>query len=188
MTVPDLGNFLISLTEVFPRFVQLVFVGLGVFGLWATGSGLYALYNIVSGEFKFANRSVSYEGAFARIALGGALIVAPVLLWISADTFVAGGSTTQGLFGYGGSSSSYCMEIYYAISTFFMALGAIAWGFAAVQLHDAAGGAQGRTGSAVLYVIGGTLAFFVNDVAQLVSNTTGMNVTLSNVCTIMGGS
>ena len=58
----------------------------------------------------------------------------------------------------------------------------------AVQLYDAAGGAQGRTGSAVLYVIGGTLAFFVNDVAQLVSNTTGMNVTLSNVCTIMGGS
>jgi hypothetical protein len=188
MTVPDLGQFLISLTEVFPRIVQLVFVGLGVFGLWATGSGLYALYNIVSGEYKFANRSVSYEGAFAKIALGGALIVAPVLLWVSANTFVAGGTTTQGLFGYGGSSGTYCNQIYYAVSYFFMALGAVAWGFAAVQFYDAAHGERGRTGSAMLYVVGGTLAFFVNDVADLVSNTTGMNVSLSNVCTIMGGS
>ena len=74
-------------------------------------------------------------------------------------------------------------------TTALMALGSLAWLVAGMRLYNATSGHHGGgPGTAVLYLVGGTLAFFINDVASLVGNTIKMDVSLSNVCTMMGGS
>lgn len=187
MNVPDLSSMLVSLSEVFPLIVRLVFVLIGVIGLWIGSMGLYTLYNVATDEYKFSNRPVTMDSAFGKIALGGAMIVAPVMLWRFANTFVLGGDVTYSMFNYSVSSSTnYCSKIQVAVTYFFMALGAVAWLFGSLQLYDATNNQSRRAGSATLYFVGGVLCFFVNDVAKLVSATIGMDVTFSNVCTIMG--
>ncbi|MEN3238764.1 hypothetical protein PUR29_35590 [Methylobacterium ajmalii] len=188
MVVPDLGNLLVSLSEVFPLFVNLIFLGIAVLGIGFGTSGLYALYGVAAGEHKFSNRPVTIDTAFGRLALAGAMIVAPVLLWKFANSFVLGGDITYSMFNYGGSQrGSTCEQIRIAITYFFMCLGALAWLVAGLKLYKATSGQHDGAGSAFLYLVGGTLSFFINDVAQLVGNTIKMDVSLSNVCTMIGG-
>lgn len=188
MTVPDLGSLLASLGEVFPLVVRLVFLLIAVLGLWYGTTGLYTLYNVAAGEYKFSNRPVTIDSALGKLALASAMIVAPVLLWRFANTFVLGGDITFSMFNYGATSrGSSCEDIRGAITAFFMAVGAVAWLVAGIRLYGATSNERGGSGSAVMYLVGGTLAFFVNDVATLVGNTIKMDVSLSNVCTILGG-
>lgn len=188
MTVPDLGSLLASLSGVFPLVVQLVFLLIAVLGIWYGTTGLYTLYNVAAGEYKFSNRPVTIDSALGKLALSSAMIVAPILLWRFANTFVMGGDITFSMFNYGSSPrGSQCEQIRSAITFFFMALGAIAWLVAGTRLYQATSNQHGGSGSAVMYLVGGTLAFFVNDVAKLVGNTIKMDVSLANVCTVMGG-
>ncbi len=188
MNVPDLSQMLISLTQVFPLVTQLMFLLMAVMGLWVGFKGLQGLYALSTGETKFSNRSPSYDSAFGQLVLAGALVVAPVVFWRFANTFVLGGQQTYDMFIIGSASkdASYCKQIHGAISWFFMALGAIAWVFASLQLYDATRGERLRSGSATVYLVGGILCFFINDVSTLISATVGMEVTFENVCTIMG--
>ncbi|KMO37536.1 hypothetical protein VP06_08360 [Methylobacterium aquaticum] len=153
-------------------------------------AGLYGLYGVAAGEHKFTNRPVTIDAAFGKLALGSAMIVAPVLMWKFANSFVLGGNITYNMFNYGSlPRSSTCDSIKIAITYFFMALGSLAWLIAGMRLYNATAGQHGAgPGSAVLYLVGGTLAFFINDVADLVGSTIKMDVSLSNVCTMMGGS
>ncbi|WP_430912215.1 hypothetical protein [Methylobacterium sp. sgz302541] len=188
MAIPDLGSLLVSLSEVFPLFVNLLFLGIALLGIWYGASGLYVLYNVAAGEYKFSNRPGTLDAAFGRLALASAMIVAPVLLWKFANSFVLGGDVTFSMFNYGGSPrGSTCEQIRLAITYFFMCLGALAWLVAGTKLYHATNGQHGGSGSAFLYLVGGTLAFFINDVAQLVGNTIRMDVSLANVCTMIGG-
>ncbi|RVU18513.1 hypothetical protein EOE48_11075 [Methylobacterium oryzihabitans] len=151
--------------------------------------GLYGLYGVAAGEHKFTNRPVTIDGAMGKLALGSAMIVAPVLLWKFANSFVLGGDITYSMFNYGSTPrSSTCEDIKSAITFFFMMLGSFAWLIAGMRLYNATSGQHGAgPGSAALYLVGGTLAFFINDVASLVGNTIKMDVSLSNVCTMIGG-
>lgn len=188
MAIPDLGSLLISLSEVFPLFVNLIFLTIALLGLWYGTSGLYALYNVAAGEYKFSNRPVTVDAAMGKLALASAMIVAPVLLWKFANSFVLGGDITYSMFNYGSTQrGSTCDQIRIAITYFFMCLGALAWLIAGTKLYHATTGQHGGSGSAFLYLVGDTLAFFINDVAQLVGTTIKMDVSLSNVCTMIGG-
>ncbi|WP_066922512.1 hypothetical protein [Methylobacterium sp. CCH5-D2] len=188
MAVPDLSSVLASLSEVFPLGVNLIFLAIALLGIWYGTSGLYALYSVAAGEYKFSNRPVTVDAALGKLALASAMIVAPVLLWKFANTFVLGGDLTYSMFNYGASPrGSSCEQIRIAITYFFMCLGALAWLVAGMKLYHATTGHQGGSGSAFLYLVGGTLAFFVNDVAQIVGNTIKMDVSFSNVCTMIGG-
>ena len=188
MNVPDLSQMIISLSEVFPLVTQLMFLLMAVLGLWVGFRGLSGLYALSTGETKFSNHPPTYDAIFGQLMLAGALVVAPVVFWRFANTFVLGGQQTYDMFIIGSASNdaSYCKQIHGAISWFFMALGAIAWVFAALQLYDATRGERHRSGSATVYLVGGILCFFINDVSQLISATVGMEVTFENVCTIMG--
>ena len=189
MTVPDLGALLVSLSDVFSLIVQLVFLIIAALGIWYGTTGLYTLYNVAAGEYKFSNRPVTIDSALGKLALSSAMIVAPVLLWRFANSFVLGGDITFNMFNYGASPrGSQCEQIRVAITYFFMAIGLIAWLVAGVRLYNATSNQHGGSGSAIMFLVGGTLAFFVNDVATLVGNTIKMDVSLSNVCTVMGGS
>lgn len=187
MVVPDLGSLLVSLSEVFPLAVSLIFLTIALLGIWYGTSGLYALYNISSGEHKFSNRPATIDAAIGKLALASAMIVAPALLWRFANSFVLGGDITFSMFNYSATArGSTCEQIRQAVTYFFMVLGALAWLLAATKLYNAASGLQGGSGSAVMYLIGGTLAFFINDAARLVGNTIKMDVSLANVCTMIG--
>lgn len=187
MIVPDLGALLVSLSEIFPLVVQLVFILIAMLGIWVGTGGLFALYNVAAGEYKFSNRPVTIDVAIGKIMLAGAMIVAPSLLWRFANSFVLGGNITYSLFNYGAiDRTAPCDQIRVAISYFFMALGSVAWLTAALKLYHATAAHHPGAGSAVMYLVGGTLAFFVNDVARLVGNTIHMDVSLDNVCAMMG--
>jgi hypothetical protein len=188
MNIPDLGSVLVSLSEVFPLVVNLIFLLIALLGIWYGTSGLYALYGVAAGEHKFSNRPVTIDAAFGKLALAAAMIVAPVLLWRFANSFVLGGDITFSMFNYSATQrSSTCDGIRGAITFFFMALGALAWLVAGTRLYNGTNGQPGGQGSAVLYLVGGTLAFFINDVASLVGSTIKMDVSLANVCSVMGG-
>ncbi len=187
MNTPGLTQMFVNLSQTFPLMVNLVFLLMGVFGLFVGFRGLQSLYVLASGDHRFTNHPPTFEGGFAQIALGGALAVAPVLLWRAANTLVLGGDQTQNLFNYGSvPQGGSCDSIRVALSYFFMAIGAVAWFCAGLQLYDGTRGHGRRGGSATMYLIGGVLCFFVNDVAVLAGNTLGMNVSLSNVCQSLG--
>ena len=126
MNIPDLGSVLVSLSEVFPLVVNLIFLLIALLGIWYGTSGLYALYGVAAGEHKFSNRPVTIDAAFGKLALAAAMIVAPVLLWRFANSFVLGGDITFSMFNYSATQrSSTCDGIRVAITYFFMALGAL---------------------------------------------------------------
>ncbi len=128
MAVPDLGSVLVSLSEVFPLVVNLVFLLIALLGVVYGTVGLYGLYGVAAGEHKFTNRPVTIDGAMGKLALGSAMIVAPVLLWKFANSFVLGGDITYSMFNYGSTPrSSTCEDIKSAITFFFMMLGSFAW-------------------------------------------------------------
>jgi len=184
---PGLTQMFVNLSETFPLIVNLVFLLMALFGLFVGFRGLQSLYVLASGDQRFTNHPPSFEGGFAQIALGGALAVAPVLLWRAANTFVLGGEVTQSLFNYGSvPQSGNCDAIRIALSYFFMAIGAVAWFCGGLQLYDGTRGHSRRGGSAALYLIGGVLCFFINDVAVIAGNTLGMSVSLENVCKSFG--
>ena len=84
--------------------------------------------SLASRDQRFTNHPPSFEGGFAQIALGGALAVAPVLLWRAADTFVLGGEvTTAAVQLWERTQSGNCDAIRIALSYFFMVIGAVAW-------------------------------------------------------------
>jgi hypothetical protein len=187
MTVPDLGTVLTSLSEVFPLLVNLIFLIIAALGIWYGTTGLYTLYNVAAGEYKFSNRPVTIDAALGKLALASAMIVAPALLWRFANTFVLGGDATYSMFNYGGSTGgSTCTQLQQAITYFFMALGSVAWLVAATKLYQATSNQHGGFGSAMMYLVGGTMAFFITDVSKIIGNTIKMDVSLSNVCTMMG--
>ena len=95
MNSPGLTQMFVNLSETFPLIVNLVFLLMALFGLFVGFRGLQSLYVLASGDQRFTNHPPSFEGGFAQIALGGALAVAPILLWRAANTFVLGGEVTS---------------------------------------------------------------------------------------------
>ncbi len=187
MIVPDLGSLLISLSSVFTLAVKLVFAGLCVFGVWVFVSGLITAYSLVSGGSKFSNRGTSIYGVFGMIVLGSALTVAPVIVWQAASSADIGTGITYSIFNYSNDQSSgHCEQIHSSITYLLMAVGATAWAFAAVVLYDAFRGTRQNSRSALAFFAGGLAAFFINDLGQIVSNTIGMDVSFSNICTSIG--
>jgi hypothetical protein len=187
VNAPGLTQMFVNLAETFPLIVNLVFLLMALFGLFVGFRGVQSLYVLAAQDYRFTNHPPSFESAFAQMALGGALAVAPGLLWRAANTFVLGGDATTAIFNYGSvPKSGNCDAIRIALSYFFMAIGAVAWFCAGLQLYDGTRGHRHRGGSAALYLIGGVLCFFINDAATIIGDSLGMSVSLENVCKSLG--
>lgn len=188
--MPDLGSLMIALTSTFPWFTAFVAGLIGLFGVYAGTAGLVDAYSVALGSASaLGNRQPTPAGAVLKVVLGGAMIVSPYLLWQAGNTFVAGGAQTFNMFNYadGTSRGTYCLDFQSALTFFFQALGMVAWFFAFNIIYKRINGDHGGLGSPWLYFVGGTLCFFINDVAKIIQNSTGMNIGFENICTALGG-
>lgn len=193
MEIPSLDTALVRLTNVFPYYLEFVLALMALGGLLCVASGLVIGYQKASA----GNRGQSYgEGtptpwkALGLIILGGALSVPLVLMWRTAGTFVLGGTETYNILSYlpPPSTSPWCDRVKAAVILFFMCMGITAIGWAGVLANDRIRNfhTQGITLKIIGFVLGGLACFFVQDIAVLLSNTFGLNISLDNVCTIMG--
>ncbi|MBZ6078901.1 hypothetical protein [Microvirga puerhi] len=182
----DLGTVLNNLSTAFPLIVQLIFILMGLFGLLVGYGGLKDLYAIASDPYH-ARGGVGHGEAIGKIVLGAALMVAPVILWQSANTFVLGGQQTANLLSYVPTrADGYCKQVHFSISAFLMIVGASGLFHAAAIMWGMANGTRNvGTGQAITYFVGGTLCFFINDAAKIIGNTIGFGVGFDQLCQIM---
>lgn len=190
MEIPDLGALLSNLSTAFPLGTQLVLILMGMVGVVVGGLGLMNLYQLADDPFH-SRSATGVWGAFGKIILGGALVVTPVLLWKSAETFVLGGSLTYDVFSYlpptNGGSSPYCEQARMTILLFFIFLGSTAIFHAALIMYAKADGRrQTGTGQAIAFAVSGIVCMFIADASVLVGNTLRMNIGLDNICTLVG--
>ena len=193
MEIPTLDTALVRLTNVFPYYLEFILALMALGGLLCVASGLIMGYRQASA----GGRGQSYgDGtptpwkSIGLILLGGTLSVPLVLMWDVAGTFVLGGSETYNILSYlpPPNTSPWCDRVKAAVILFFMCMGITAIGWAGVLANERIGStnAQGVTLKIIGFGLGGLACFFVTDVATLLSNTFGMNVSLDNVCSIMG--
>jgi hypothetical protein len=184
VSIPDLGKLFISLNSSFQLFGFLVIALIAFGGMFAGFRGLMELWELAMDENRMTTRGSTLSGGFFKILLGSMMVVMPILFVRTANTFVLGGEDTFNMFNYvlsGG--TDYCADFRWTVSNFFKAIGIVAWGFALSILYSRTNG-QGQTasGNPWYYLIGGVLCFFIDDVAVIMSNTTGYAIGLDNIC------
>lgn len=192
MEIPSLDTALVRLTNVFPYYIEFILALMALGGLFCVFGGLYMGYTQATAGARgqsYGQGAPTPWKALGLFLLGGALSVPLVLLWDVAGTFVLGGDETYNMLSYlpPPSSNPWCERVKAAVVLFFMCMGITAWGWAGVLANDRIRyQAQGATIRILTFALGGVLCFFVNDIAVLLSNTLGLDITLDNVCTIMG--
>lgn len=192
MELPGLDTALVRLTNVFPFYIEFMLALMALGGLLCVAGGIHMGYSQASE----GGRGQSYgQGtptpwkAIGLVVLGGALTVPLVILWDIAGTFVFGGDETYNMLSYlpAPTSSPWCVRVKSAVILFFMSVGITAFGWGAVLANDRIRyQAQGATVRMLTFVAGGVACFFVNDLAMIVSNTFGLDISFDNVCTILG--
>lgn len=192
MEIPSLDTALVNLTNVFPYYLEFILALMALGGLLSVASGLVMGYRQVSA----GSRGQTYgEGtptpwkALLLIVLGGAMSVPLVIMWDAAGTFVLGGTETYNILSYlpPPNTSPWCDRVKAAVILFFMCMGitGIGWSTVLVReriLHQRQGGSM----TAIVFFLGGLTCFFILDAAELISNSIGLDISLDNVCTIMG--
>lgn len=192
MEIPSLDTALVNLTNVFPYYMEFILALMALGGLLSVASGLVMGYRQVSA----GSRGQTYgEGtptpwkALLLIALGGAMSVPLVIMWDAAGTFVLGGTETYNILSYlpPPNTSPWCDRVKAAVILFFMCMGITGVGWATVLVRERIlYGRQGGALKAIVFGLGGLTCFFILDAAELVSNSIGLNISLDNVCTILG--
>ncbi|WP_234053687.1 MULTISPECIES: hypothetical protein [unclassified Xanthobacter] len=185
----ELGTLLINASTSFTMGVKVVLILAGLWGIYIVGRGLADFYVLAAGDNRWSNRPPTFGSGAIRLVLGGGMIVFPGLLWVAANTFVDGGGGTADLFSYSmAADDAYCDKVRMAVTYLFALIGVIAWFRGGLIIHEAAsgGGMMQHHGSPWMYFAGGTMTFFITDVAQILSNTLGMEIGLENVCRVIG--
>lgn len=192
MEIPSLDTALVNLSRSFPYYIEFILALLAVGGLLTVFSGMVMGYNHVSA----GGRGQTYgEGtptpwkALGLIVLGGAMSVPLIIMWDVAGTFVFGGGESYNILSYlpAPDTSPWCDRVKWAVILFWMCIGitAIGWSFVLVRdriIH----GRQGVAWQAGVAFLGGIACFFIVSVGQVISNTVGLDISLDNVCTILG--
>lgn len=192
MTIPDLGALFVSLLDTIPLVIQFVLILMGLFGLYVTASGLYGLYVIHDGEARQStlNSAVpTIGGSLSKILLGGGVAIPTVLIWQLGGTFALGGSETDDLLAYviDGSATEYCDQLRLSVTLFFMLIGVIGMFYSATTFNAIASGYRLEGfGQAFFFLFGGTLAFFITDIAVIIGNTTGLDTDFAALCATLG--
>lgn len=193
MEIPSLDTALVRLTGVFPYYIEFILA------LMALGGLICVVYGGVIGwqAASEAGRSPNYgQGlpapwrAIGLVIFGGALAVPLVVMWDAAGTFVLGGDETYNMLSYlpPPNTSPWCDRVKAAVILFFMCIGITAWAAGAFFVYTRinTSGAQGVGLKAVGYAFGGLVCFFLTDFAVMFSTTFGMDISLDNVCSILG--
>lgn len=192
MAVPSLDEALIRVTVVFPYAMEFILAAMAFFGAVLVLSGLYGSYRTITEAGRgqsYGQRPNAPWSAMGQILLGGALSVPLVVMWDIAGTFVNGGDETYNILSYlpPTGSSTYCDRITSGFVMFWMVLGLIAIGWAALQANARIKeGESGLTFSSLWYLLGGLACFFIVDVLKAVSVTIGIDVTMPAICNVIG--
>ena len=180
----DLFTVLNRLGNTFLPMVYLLFGLMGVLGTWIGLKTFHHAWLHATGEMR--PNMISKEMLLAGLALAGALIVPGVIMWKAAGTFVLGGNKTYDMFSYlsAPQTSGYCETSTNTLTKFFMVLGVVSM---IVAAQNTWGKVQGDSNShnatkAWVFFVGGLLLFFVNDVAEIASRTTGIPIGLPQIC------
>lgn len=179
----DLISVFNELTTFFDVFTTLIFMLIAAGGIVITGMALWDLRQHLLGVNTPDLPPIS--SVPWRLLLAGAMIVAPVLVWSAANTFVLGGDATYDMFSYVKSSQNtpYCQGFEVALTIFFVLIGTISIGSGCYVLNQiAAKRTQKSMASALILLIGGIFLIFANDAAQIIGNTVGMDISFENIC------
>ncbi|WP_299592492.1 hypothetical protein [uncultured Tateyamaria sp.] len=194
MEIPSLDTALVRLTDVFPYYIEFILGLMALMGLFFIVYGGVSAWRTatVGGRGQLYGQSAPTPwSALGLMLLGGALSVPLVLLWDIAGTFVLGGTETYNMLSYlpPPDSSPWCERVKGAVILFFMCIGitSLLWSGFLVYVRITSFQGQG-TGLKVLgFLCGAVLCFMITDVAILLSNTFGLDISFDNVCTILGG-
>ena len=193
MEIPSLDTALVRLTGVFPYYIEFILALLALAGLGCVVSGGMIAWKAATDS----GRGQSYgQGAptpwkaLGLWVLGGAMSVPLVLLWDAAGTFVLGGDETYNMLSYlpPPATSPWCDRVKAGVILFWMCIGITAWAWAGFLAYTRITSFQGQgIGLKVIgFAFGGLCAFFMTDLAVIFSNTFGLDISLDNVCTILG--
>lgn len=192
MDVPTLDEALIRLTQVLPYGIEFVLALMALGGIILVGTGMVSIYNNVSdrGRGQTYGRNFTPWSGMGQVLLGGALAVPLVIMWDVAGTFVVGGSGTYNILSYlpPDESKPWCEVITSGVVLFFMLLGLIAVGWSAYIMNErmVSGQQNGSVMKATTFFLGGLACFFILDVADIISNTIGLEIGFEQVCAIVG--
>lgn len=179
----DLISIFNELSTFWNVFTTLLYMLIALGGIIIAGMALWDLRTHLLG---ITSPDLAPIGSVpVRLLLAGAMIVAPVLVWNAANTFVLGGDITYDMFSYTKSpkTTPYCEMFEYSLTLFFVLIGTISIGTACYLVNQiAAKKSQKSIGSALILFVGGVLLIFSNDTAQIIGNTIGMDISLANIC------
>lgn len=179
----DLLSVFNDLSTFWSVFTTLIYMLIALGGIIVSGQALWDLRSHLLGITSPDLAPIA--SVPVRLLLAGAMIVAPVLIWNAANTFVLGGDITYDMFSYTKSSKNtpYCEMFNYSLTLFFILIGTISIGSSCYLINQiAAKKSQKSIGSALILFIGGVLLIFANDAAQIIGNTVGMDISLENIC------
>jgi uncharacterized membrane protein YbhN (UPF0104 family) len=193
MEIPNLDTALVRLTSIFPYYIEFILALLAVGGLIAVVNGGVMMWQAATqgghGQSYGQGAKTPWK-ALLLMFVGGLMSVPLVLMWDVAGTFVLGGDETHNMLSYlpAPSTSPWCDRVKAGVILFFMCIGitAFAWMFLIIYERVTQFQTQGMMLKIVGFGLGGVACFFVTDVAVLLSNSIGMDVSLDNVCSIMG--
>lgn len=179
----DLISIFNELTTFWDIFTTLIFMLIATGGIIITGMTLWDLRQHLLGENTPDLPPIS--SVPWRLMLAGAMVVAPVLVWNAANTFVLGGDATYDMFSYVKSAKNtpYCQTFEISLTMFFVLIGTISIGSGCYILNQiAAKRTQKSMASALTLLIGGIFLIFANDTAQIIGNTVSMDISFENIC------
>lgn len=185
----DLGTIIQNLGTTFPLAAQLTLMLLALFGLCLTAMAINQAYQIAN---EGGRAQYNYGQTLAMALLGGACVVAPLIIWRFANTLALGGNQTAHWLSYSpvknAELTKYCENSQFAITGLFMLFGTIAIFSGAYQLYSRAKNPhQGSSMKAVMFIVGGVLCIFSNDVALIIGNTFGARAGLGELCKVFSG-
>lgn len=178
------------ITNLFPSLSQLLMALIAFFGLTIVFFALNDVYKMISEGQNRTMDGATVSGSFTRVFIGGLMVTPALVIWRSADALLGGAPTSEtSILAYvaGTLPTATCDRFGAAIQLMFIVVGLLAIFFALRNADDQARGFD-RNGyrQAMPRIAGGLLCFFIPDVFVVLTEATGLDVGLTNICTALG--
>ena len=178
------------ITNLFPSAAQFVMVLIALVGSFIVFFALNDMYKMISDGVTRTYEGSTVSGSMIRVLIGGFMVVPSAVLWRSADAFLGGAPTSEAsVLAYisGTLPTTTCDRFGAAVQLMFLIVGLMAIFFAFRNADDQARGFD-RNGyrQAVPRAIGGLLCIFIPDIFDILSDATGVDLGMANLCTVLG--
>ncbi|GAA5544271.1 MULTISPECIES: hypothetical protein [Hyphomicrobiales] len=186
----DLTQIIINIFSFNSIVFSIMILSITLFGVIVGGMGLIEGYAYTTGNSRFSTRQASFSGALMKLAIGSAAAVGAVIFYQIGGTFSLGqNETTRNVLDYaqnGSISGTYCQQFHYSVTIIWMLIGTVALFNAARTAYRKSNGEMITWGQPILYLLGGIMCYFVNDITSMAANTIGLQVGLDNLCKAFG--